>query len=124
LQPLVENAVRHGIAHRVDGGELWVTVHRVRGGEGGDRLRLCVENECDPQRQRILGRGQDPRRKSGAGGFGLTNVQRRLRLVHGDQATLTVRDSGHQFRVTVELPAVDTPVDAPANAAPEAEAAP
>jgi hypothetical protein len=114
LQPLVENAVRHGIAHRLDGGELWVTVHRLRGADGSERLRLCVENECDPERPRALGRGYDAR--SGEG-LGLSNVQRRLRLVHGDRATLTVRDSGSQFRVTIELPAIDTAVNASANAA-------
>ena len=94
LQPLVENAVRHGIAHLVEGGEVWVKVSRwVVKGEP-DRIRLTVDNECDPQRPRSTG-----------GGIGLANVRRRLRLVYGGDAKLTLNDMGRRFHVTIELPA-------------------
>lgn len=94
LQPLVENAVRHGIAHLVEGGEVWVKVSRRAAHGEADRVRLTVENECDPQRPR-----------STDGGIGLANVRRRLRLVYGGDAHLTLRDMGRRFRVTIELPA-------------------
>ncbi len=94
LQPLVENAVRHGIAHLVAGGEIWVKVSRLVEEGQADRVRLTVDNECDPHRPRTAG-----------GGIGLANVRRRLRLLYGGDARLTLRDMGRRFRVTIELPA-------------------
>ena len=52
LQPLVENAVHHGIAHLLEGGEVRISARR-RGGA----LELAVENPCDPERPASRGAG-------------------------------------------------------------------
>jgi LytS/YehU family sensor histidine kinase len=90
LQPLVENAVRHGIARRVDGGEV-----RIEARLAGSRLVLAVENPREPE--------EGPR---SGGGIGLANVRRRLRLLYGGEARLSVRAQGERFRVEIELPLV------------------
>jgi two-component system sensor histidine kinase AlgZ len=88
LQPLVENAVRHGIAHLVDGGTVLVRAGRLASG-----LTLSVENPCDPDRPRHKGTG-----------LGLENVRQRLRAVHGFAARVDVEESNAYFRVTLFLP--------------------
>jgi hypothetical protein len=90
LQPLVENAVRHGIAPLVEGGEVRIEARAEDG-----RLRLAVENPRDS----TAGPGR------GGSGMGLTNVERRLRLTYGEEARLGVRREAGRFRVEIELPA-------------------
>lgn len=94
LQPLVENAVRHGIAHLLDGGTVRIEAARL-----GDRLRLAVANPCDADRPR----------QRGAGGIGLANVRRRLAARWGDDAGLVVEERDGTFRVTATLPIEQTP---------------
>lgn len=75
LQPLVENAVTHGIEPKVGGGEL-----RIAAVEENGRLRLLVSD---------TGAGMQ---ESGTGtGFGLENVRSRLRALFGEAASLDVR---------------------------------
>ena len=52
LQPLVENAVNHGIAQLVDGGTIRMAAHR-----DGSTLTITLENPCDPDRARTRGVG-------------------------------------------------------------------
>ena len=52
LQPLVENAVIHGIAQLVEGGTIRMTARRE-----GPTLTVTVENPCDPDRLRTRGVG-------------------------------------------------------------------
>jgi sensor histidine kinase YesM len=76
VQPLVENAIKHGIAVARDGG--WVVVSADLADEGGF-LEVIVRNTGAP-----LGAGS-----SAAGsGIGLQNVANRLRCYYGDEATL------------------------------------
>jgi two-component system sensor histidine kinase AlgZ len=89
LQPLVENAIRHGIATRTEGGVL-----RLEASTDGERLRLLVENPFDPE---------SPSRKGV--GLGLTNVRQRLHARYGDGARLDAERSPGRFRVTLSLPA-------------------
>jgi two-component system sensor histidine kinase AlgZ len=89
LQPLVENAVTHGIAHVLDGGTIRVTAARREGD-----LTLIVENPCDPARPR--GRGA---------GVGVANVRARLAAVHGEEARLAASEQDGRWRVTLVLPA-------------------
>jgi len=74
LQPLVENAVRHGVATLSDGAFI-----RISSGCSSGRLRLAVENNFDPD--------APPRR---SGGVGLKNVRERLKARHGAEARLDV----------------------------------
>lgn len=91
LQPLVENAVRHGVAHLVEGGTIELTADCHE-----DRLRLRIENPLDPERSR----------RSGAGsGIGLDNVKRRLEMSYGEHGQLRVQTSADRFRAVITLPA-------------------
>ena len=89
LQPLVENAIRHGIATRTEGGVL-----RLEASTDGEKLRLLVENPFDPE---------SPSRKGV--GLGLTNVRQRLHARYGEGARLDAERSPDRFRVTLSLPA-------------------
>ena len=91
LQPIVENAVTHGIAHVLEGGTVRVTAEQV-----GGTLRIAVENPCD---------GERPRR-SGAG-VGLANVRARLQALYGTDAWVTAGESGHIWQVQIAMPATD-----------------
>jgi two-component system, LytTR family, sensor histidine kinase AlgZ len=91
LQPLVENAVTHGIAHRLEGGTV-----RVTAGRDGAWLRVVVDNPCDPDRP-----------KRGGTGVGLANVRARLRALHGEDATLVAEEREDRWHVELTLPAVE-----------------
>ena len=77
LQPLLENAVGHGIAGLID----------------GDRLVIAVENPRDPDAV--------PRARSGVG---LENVRKRLSIVFGGAARMDAVQSPGGFRVAIDLP--------------------
>ncbi|MFN7917720.1 MAG: histidine kinase [Vicinamibacterales bacterium] len=89
LQPLVENAIVHGIAGLLDGGEVGVTVVRRDG-----RLLLRIENPRDPD---VTSRHH--------GGVGLENVRRRLHTAFADRARIDAVAEPSQFRVDLNLPA-------------------
>ncbi len=97
LQPLVENAVKHGVAGLVSGG--WV---RLTAGLQPDRLRVVVENNFDP----------DAPRRSG-GGHGLKIIEQRLATYYGKHASLrtTVDSDGELpvYRTELLLPVEDVP---------------
>jgi hypothetical protein len=93
VQPLVENAVKHGIAGTRQGGTI--TVSAVLDGD----LRIVVRNTGAP-----LGAAT----ASGAG-VGLENVRRRLRHYYGDEASFTVKcDESGATVAELRLPAVDS----------------
>lgn len=87
LQPLVENAIRHGIAQQLEGGTLDLRAERR-----GRRLWVRVRNPCD-------GDGA-PRGE----GIGLDNVRRRLQSAHGDGGELRVERLEDLFQVEVWVP--------------------
>jgi two-component system, LytTR family, sensor histidine kinase AlgZ len=89
LQPLVENAIRHGIATRPDGGVL-----RIEARTDGQRMRISVENPFDP----------DAPPRPGVG-VGLANVRRRLLAGYGDRARVEAERGAERFRVAISMPA-------------------
>lgn len=101
LQPLAENAVKHGICPVANGGTLTVKTALVRGDVRGDRLRITLEDD---------GRGMDESRLAevmgGDGnGVGISNVRDRLRLHYGDRALVSIRSKlGEGTVVLLELP--------------------
>lgn len=97
LQPLVENAVHHGVAHLLEGGEVHVTARRREG-----LLELVVENPCDPDRPPSRGTG-----------VGLVNVRSRVETLCGHRASVDVDAREQHFRVSILLPAVAAPSRAP-----------
>jgi two-component system sensor histidine kinase AlgZ len=88
LQPLVENAVKHGIATMVGGGTILVD-SSVRDGQ----LRVVVENCFDPE-------SPAPRRH----GLGLRNVRSRLETRFGTAGRLLTRADGNRFRAEIAVP--------------------
>jgi two-component system, LytTR family, sensor histidine kinase AlgZ len=94
LQPLVENAVVHGIAHLIEGGWIRLDVSATDG-----RLVVAVENLFDPE--------APPRRK---GGVGLANVRQRLAARYGPQASFEAKANGNHFRVAITVP-IEQPVE-------------
>ena len=88
LQPLVENALKHGIAELVEGGEI-----RIGARCSDEFLTVWVENPMDPESTS----------RSGAG-VGLANVRHRLENVFGDEARLRSGRSGEIYRAEVVIP--------------------
>jgi len=90
LQPLVENAVLHGVADTAE--RVTIT---VRAEAATDRLRLVVEND---------GVRGDVRGAARRGGIGLSNTAERLHLLYGAEACLDFRIGNGRARVVIELP--------------------
>ena len=103
LQPLVENALKHGLAPKIGGGTLQVSVRRI-----GNQLSLMVEDDG-------LGFARDPATLTAAPetarnghGIGLRNVAERLATSYGGRAQMnceTVATGGS--RVTLLMPCED-----------------
>jgi signal transduction histidine kinase len=78
LQPIVENAIKHGIARRARPGTIAIGAERA-----DTRLVVRVYNDGPPLPAPAPG---------AAGAIGLANVRERLRSLHGDAAALEIRD--------------------------------
>jgi signal transduction histidine kinase len=89
LQPLVENAVRHGNASRLGHACIEVVAR-----QSGDRLVLRVEDD---------GPGAPSGFEDGDG-IGLRATRDRLRLLYGDAHTFRAENGERGFRVTIEVP--------------------
>jgi Histidine kinase/Histidine kinase-, DNA gyrase B-, and HSP90-like ATPase len=90
LQPVVENAIKHGLEPKIAGGEVSVTARQQ-----GDRLLLAVTDN---------GLGVRTTRAPGSTGLGLANLRERLSTMHGAHATLAIEDRQPGTRVTIDLP--------------------
>jgi hypothetical protein len=90
LQPLVENAIKHGLEPKVAGGEVTVSARRE-----GKQLRLVVQDD---------GEGFRATRQEGVGGIGLANLRARLASLYADRARLVIEDAHPGTRASVELP--------------------
>lgn len=87
LQPLVENAVKHGVA-------------------GSGRTRITVEGEVQAGRLRVAITNIGPTTGTGrtGTGTGLANIRARLAAIHGDAARLETGAAPGGFRAVLELP--------------------
>jgi sensor histidine kinase YesM len=92
LQPLVENAIRHGIGPRAEGGTMVLRIARV-----GNELQIDIEDD---------GVGLDAAEAGGTGkGVGLANTRARLVQLHGMAQRFDVRDRPEGgVRVSLALP--------------------
>jgi two-component system sensor histidine kinase AlgZ len=88
LQPLVENAVKHGIASMVEGGSIRIAA-RLNEGD----LQIAIENPFDPAGAATT-----------KNGLGLEIVKRRLAARYGDRAALAVTAGQNHYRVEILLP--------------------
>jgi len=89
LQPLIENAVHHGIAHLLEGGTVV-----IRSSRRDDLLELAIENPVDPDRPASRGAG-----------VGLANVRNRIEALYGHRARVDVESGPETYRVRILLPA-------------------
>ena len=89
LQPIVENAVTHGVAHLLDGGTVRVTASCTPA-----RVSIAVESPCDPDRPKGKGTGT-----------GLSNVRTRLRALYGHDASVETTGGETTWRVDMSFPA-------------------
>jgi len=97
LQPMVENSIKHGLAPRLEGGQIHLRARNVNG-------RLLIEIEDN-------GMGISPERLAEVygGGIGITNVHERLRLLYGDQFKMIIRSKeGEGTQIHIEIPELAT----------------
>jgi len=92
LQPLVENAVKHGIGQLPGGGTV-----RIKAVRSGSLLQVEVENDVDEDLPAASGNG-----------IGLANVRQRLAALYGHEASVSWTRAQQTFRVALTLPAETT----------------
>ncbi len=88
LQPLIENAIKHGVAGMIEGGTVRLEARHENG-----RLYLWVDNDFDAD--------APPPRKSG---MGLANVRARLQARYDHRAKLETETKGTHFRAGLNIP--------------------
>jgi two-component system, LytTR family, sensor kinase len=94
LQPMVENAICHGVAQLRSGGTVTVQARRH-----GSRLQLWVRNDGPP-----------PTKTSRDGGLGLANTRARLQALYGNEHQLELRAlAGGGSELAIELPWREAP---------------
>lgn len=91
LQPLVENAVRHGVEPAPQGGWVRIRMRRRRG-----QALVSVTNSLPPAAQ--------PGQSRGGHGIALRNVKERLRLMHDVTADFAAGPEGDTWRVQIAVP--------------------
>ncbi|WP_111658126.1 sensor histidine kinase [Isoalcanivorax indicus] len=89
LQPLLENAIYHGIQPRAEGGDV-----QVRIGEDGDMLEVAVINPL-PEVPASGGKGNH---------MALDNIRHRLVALYGDRARVEAAANNNEYRVTLRYP--------------------
>ena len=110
VQPLVENAVKHGIQPSASGGRVRITAWIEKAGDGREQslpplLHLQVWNtggEAGPVRN---GNGRGT-------GLGLSNIRQRLLLHYGERATIDVKSSAKHGRTSFSRERRGTIIDA------------
>jgi signal transduction histidine kinase len=88
LQPLVENAFRHGISRRVGPGLL-----KIESKNGDGILKLCISDN-----------GPGVTGETASAGIGLSNTRARLEKLYGERAALRCNHSPAGFRVELQFP--------------------
>lgn len=88
IQPLVENAITHGVAPMLQGGLV-----RLQARRNGAGLRIVVENPYEPENAAKTGTGT-----------GLRNVRARLMTLYDGDARMDVAKDGGRFHVELQLP--------------------
>ncbi|MBV6325405.1 sensor histidine kinase [Duganella violaceipulchra] len=91
IQPLVENAVKHGICNMPDGGTIRVTARRA-----GSMLHIRVDNPVDADMASIRSEGH---------GIGLSNVRQRLSGAYKHEASIHWGRIDNSFGVDIAMPA-------------------
>ncbi len=89
IQPLLENAIYHGIELLPDGGEV-----KVVGKRGDDYLQISISNPV------AIGE----KRNTGGNKMAMSNIRQRFELAYGNKASVNINDDSDQFTVTLRFP--------------------
>ena len=103
LQPLVENAVFHGLEQKLEDGEVNVFIHM----HGEDHIMFVVEdNGCGIEPARLVWmRDNLDSRPTGQKGIGVANIYQRLKLFYGDDVVFQIESRlGEGTRITIIIP--------------------
>jgi LytS/YehU family sensor histidine kinase len=95
VQPLVENAIKHGVARSREPTKI-----TIRGDIRDGELKICVAN-C------VV--GEQSGAAPASSGVGLANVRRRIEAVYGRAANLTADREGGQYVATITIPVAGSP---------------
>ena len=98
IQPLLENAIYHGIEPRAEGGTVTIT-----GEVAGGQVTIVVRNPLDP----VPGEREGNR-------LALANIRERLSLMYGERALMKSGRFDGEYIVTLRFPLVEKPAAAPA----------
>ncbi|HET9697859.1 MAG TPA: histidine kinase [Terriglobales bacterium] len=88
LQPLVENAIRHGINKKAAGGKI-----EIYAAKRGDRLRIMITDD-----------GRPPQPSSSSSGIGMANTRARLTQLFGNDFSFELLAAGQGAQVLIDLP--------------------
>ena len=94
LQPLVENAIYHGIEPLPEGGVINITIERV-----DDKVRIVISNP-------LLENPTEQHRKGNQ--MAVDNIRERLQITFANEATMSQQEEDRRFTVTLLLPVVST----------------
>ena len=101
MQPLIENALQHGL---IRGEDMIVRVNVLR---RGNRIRFSISNDgrtIDEERLALLRQTFD-HPGGGVRGVGISNLVQRLQLKYGDQYHIAVFSEGRETEFVIEIPA-------------------
>ncbi|MCP5102945.1 MAG: sensor protein lytS [bacterium] len=91
LQPLAENAVRHGLSRKIEKGTITISARRQNG-----KLELEVEDD---------GPGMKENQENRSNGTSLKNIRERLNILYGDESLIVIDNKENQgFKVKITLP--------------------
>ncbi len=93
LQPLVENAIRHGICPALGQVEITIQLQYQTSYLIRNYWQLTIRNTCDPNTVSVPGNG-----------LALRNIEQRLYLHFGSQAHFTVKSDSSYYTVIIEIP--------------------
>lgn len=88
LQPIMENAVAHGVAHLIEGGTISFSAKKK-----GGHLLLTISNPCDPDKPLSKGNG-----------VGLSNIKRRLDALYGPDVSVRIEQNVRSYCVEMMFP--------------------
>jgi two-component system sensor histidine kinase AlgZ len=95
LQPLIENAVHHGIEPSAEAGEIAIRISRA-----GEYVNIVISNPWHGGEE-----GESGAAAAGSGSqIGLDNVRQRLALTHDLEARLETSVRNSRFEVKIQLP--------------------
>ncbi len=99
LQPLLENAIYHGIEPLTGGGKVTVTANSE--GEGKSKsVLISIQNPlAQKESDGLIGSG-----KKHGNQIAMTNIEQRLRLVYGDQARVIINKTDDSYQVSLKFP--------------------